>query len=59
MTKTAGADRGAQVETAYLLAYNRRPNSAELHRNLNYINGHSLDSLCWAILNSSEFLYVP
>ncbi len=53
-----GTDSANQITAAYTLAYGREPTAAELKRGLAYLKTKRLDSLCWAIFNSSEFLYV-
>ena len=47
-----------QVKGAYLIAYGRPPTQPEVRRAIKHLKAHSLSSLCWAIFNSSEFIYV-
>jgi hypothetical protein len=56
--KESGNAPEAQVGYAYALAYGRTPTPAETQRALPYMKAHGLESFCWALLNSSEFLYV-
>jgi hypothetical protein len=53
------ADMNARIRRAYQLAYGRSPSQAELVRDRAVVARHSLASLCRAILNSNEFIYVP
>jgi len=53
MAKNAGG-----VERAYLLAFNRAPTAIESRRAGEHVREYGLANLCWALLNSSEFLYV-
>jgi hypothetical protein len=56
--KEAGADRHAQVALAYRLALGRRPTAREAERAEKLAADHGLESVCWVLLNASEFLYV-
>ncbi len=51
-------DRREQVELAYRLAYARRPTAQELAASEALARKHGVASLCWSIMNSSEFLHV-
>jgi hypothetical protein len=53
-----GADVGAQVKLAHRLAFGREPHRAESKESIVLARAHGLESLCWALLNASEFLYV-
>ncbi|WP_309709968.1 DUF1553 domain-containing protein [Armatimonas sp.] len=53
----AGSLPDAQITGAYTLAFGRPPTPIERSRALTYLKAHPLDSLCWALFNSSEFLY--
>ncbi len=46
------------VELAYRLALGRRPTSDEARRALEVAQSRSLTNVCWALLNSTEFVYV-
>jgi hypothetical protein len=50
-------DLQKQIELAYEFCYSRKPNVEELQAGLNVAKEHGLETLCWAIYNSSEFLY--
>ncbi len=47
-----------QIARAFELAFGRRPGSAEMAGGRALAERHGLESLCWGILNASEFLYV-
>ncbi len=51
-------DPAAQVRRAFLLAYQREPAAWELQQAQDLAAQHGLETLCWGILNTSEFLYV-
>ena len=53
------ARRAGSVRTALELAYGRRPEEEEVELLEALEKEHGLDSVCLAILNSSEFLYLP
>ena len=50
-------DLQKQIELAYEFSYSRKPNAEELQAGLIVAKEHGLETLCWAIYNSSEFLY--
>ena len=50
-------DLHKQIELAYEFSYSRKPTAEELQTGLNVAKEHGLETLCWAIYNSSEFLY--
>ncbi len=54
----AGASPAAQCVRAYRLAFGRLPTAAETERASAFVRQSGLPDLCWALLNSSEFLYV-
>lgn len=56
--RTANDDLSSAVETAYRLALGRTPNRAELIRAIAVAKERSLASVCWALFNSTEFIYV-
>jgi hypothetical protein len=43
----------------FQLALNRPPTPRERQLVTTLIHDHSLEHACWALLNSSEFLYLP
>lgn len=47
-----------RVRRAFALAYGRSPNGHEMAASKRLVQDHGLESLCWGLLNSSEFLYV-
>ncbi len=53
-----GADVAAQVKLAHRLAFGREALRGELKESSALAKAHGLESLCWALLNASEFLYV-
>jgi hypothetical protein len=46
------------VHTAYRLALGRAPSDAEAERALAAARARNLTNVCWALLNSTEFIYV-
>ncbi|HUE70372.1 MAG TPA: DUF1553 domain-containing protein [Pirellulaceae bacterium] len=54
----AGANAAAQVQRAYAIALAREPTAEESAAAQQLVESQSLKELCWALLNSSEFLYV-
>ena len=55
----AGDDITKQIRRAYQLALSRGPNSAELADAKPVVTAHGLPTLCRALFNSNEFLFVP
>ena len=53
------ADRAGSVEKALQLAYGRKPKAQETQHLKTLAAEFGLKSACLAILNSSEFLYIP
>ena len=58
LAREAGSERNGQIKLAYRLAYSREPRRDELKRTAELVHDHGTESLCWVLLNSSEFLYV-
>lgn len=54
----AGDDLDGQLSLAYRLAFGRQPTASERDRGTRALRDHGLETLCWALLNTSEFLYV-
>jgi len=52
----AGLDPFKQTDSAYMLALGRLPVSSERERAAALIRASGPETLCWALLNSSEFL---
>ena len=55
----AGDDLTKQIRRAYQLALTRNPKSAELADAKPVVSAHGLPTLCRALFNSNEFLFVP
>ena len=51
-------EAGAAISMIYRLALGRLPNAEETLRAEKAVQERSLTSLCWALLNSTEFVYV-
>jgi hypothetical protein len=54
----SGNDLPRAVQTAYRLALGRLPANEEAQRALATVRSRSLTNVCWALLNSTEFIYV-
>jgi hypothetical protein len=54
----AGGDMSAAIGRAYRLTLGRAPTRAELRRARDAARERGLESVCWALLNSTEFVYV-
>ena len=52
------ADQAGRVELAFQLVLGRPPRSEEATSAQGLVNQAGLASFCWALFNSSEFLYV-
>ncbi|MCB1276691.1 PSD1 and planctomycete cytochrome C domain-containing protein [Prosthecobacter sp.] len=59
LQKEAGDDIAAQITSAYKLALNRSPTTAELHDTGPTVREYGLSALCRALFNSNEFLFMP
>lgn len=59
LREEAGSDPAAQVKRAYLLAYGRPPEREEARDAREVVAAHGLTTLCRAIFNSNEFLFIP
>ncbi|MCC6362471.1 MAG: DUF1553 domain-containing protein [Bryobacterales bacterium] len=61
LEREAGADPGKQVDLAFALAFQRRPDAAEKATAVKFLDGgkESLQDFCQAIFNSNEFVYAP
>ena len=53
-----GGDTGSQIRRAFLLAVGRAPQTDELANSAALVDQHGLETLCWALFNTSEFVYV-
>jgi hypothetical protein len=58
VAREAGGDPAARVVLAYRLAFGRPPSDTERDRAVNHVRDHGVESLCWVLLNASEFLYI-
>jgi hypothetical protein len=58
LQKEAGTDLKAQAGRAFALAFQRKPDSAELAAATKVIQTEGLTVFCRALLNANEFLYV-
>jgi hypothetical protein len=56
--EAAGGDLPVAIDRAYERALGRRATDAERRRAIAAAQARGLGSVCWALLNSSEFLYV-
>jgi hypothetical protein len=56
--REAGEDAARQVEHAFALALQRRPDASELTASERFLAERSLAELCRALLNLNEFMYV-
>ena len=56
--RTANDDVSRAIESAYRMALGRTPSGAELIRAIAVAKERSLASVCWALFNSTEFIYV-
>ena len=54
----AGGDLPVAIDRAYQRVLGRRPTDAQRQQALTAARERGLGSVCWALLNSSEFLYV-
>ena len=54
----AGGDLAKAIEAAYRLALSRSATPGEMDRALAVSKERSLASVCWALLNSTEFIYL-
>lgn len=59
LKEDAGNDVSRQVQQAYWLGLNRQPDSEELADAVAVVREFGLPSLCRALFNSNEFLFVP
>jgi len=59
ITKEAGTDVSSQIRRAWLLTLSRQPTSEELSESEPVARAHGLATVCRALYNSSEFLFLP
>jgi hypothetical protein len=58
LKKEAGSSASKQEARAYGLAFGRQPTTAEKAEAEALVRRSGLRSLCWALFNANEFLYV-
>ena len=56
--QSANNDVGGAIDNAYRMALGRRPNEIEVSRATSAVMERGLASVCWALFNSTEFIYV-
>ncbi len=56
--QSAKNDIGVAIDGAYRMALGRRPNESEVERAKSAAMERGLASVCWALFNSTEFIYV-
>ncbi len=56
--KLSNNDVGSAIDYAYQLTLGRKPNVTEAARAIAAAKERDVKSVCWALLNSTEFLYV-
>ncbi len=59
VTREAGADVNGQIRGVYLCALSREPSADELRDGASVAREHGLATLCRALFNSNEFLFLP
>ena len=57
--KEVGTDLGKQIRRAYQLCLSRDPSGSELREAQAAVRGNGLATLCRALYNSNEFLFLP
>ncbi len=58
VTEEAGGDDGKAVALAWQYAFGRSPDADEQKQALALAKEHGWETLCWALMNATEFLYV-
>ncbi len=58
LEKEAGTETDARITLAFRLALGRAPTTAESRQAVGLVATSGLETFCWTLLNSSEFLYV-
>ena len=59
ITSEAGDNADDQVQRTYQVALGRQASPIELEECVPIVQTHGLETLCRAILNSNEFLFIP
>jgi hypothetical protein len=52
------SDTPARVDRTFQLAFGRPPRPEEIASASALVNQHGLETFCWSLFNTSEFLYV-
>jgi hypothetical protein len=52
------AETPGRVRRGFLLAFGRLPQAGELDSAVSLVESHGLESFCWGLFNTSEFVYV-
>jgi hypothetical protein len=55
----AKPDVGSRIDRAFLLTIGRRPSAEETSAGVQLVEQHGLESLCRALYNANEFLFLP
>ena len=55
----AGDDVSDQIKSVFQLAFVRSPDDGERMAAIRLVKQHGLETLCRAIFNSNEFLFLP
>ncbi len=58
LKKEAGGEVNAQINRAFALAFQRKPDRAELSASAKLIREHGLAAFCRAVVNANEFVYL-
>ena len=56
--RSAKNEIGSAIEAAYQMTIGRNPTGEELKRAMSVAKERGLVSVCWALFNSTEFVYV-
>lgn len=59
MQADVGSNVSAQIRRIYALAYGREPKAGELADAVSVARDHGLATVCRAVFNSNEFLFIP
>ncbi len=59
LRREAGGKVSAQIRRGWVLAYNREPDRREASDAAAFVASQGLPALCRAVLNSSEFVFIP
>jgi hypothetical protein len=51
-------ETASRVQRGFLLAFGRPPQADELAEAVSLVEQHGLESFCWSLFNTSEFVYV-